>query len=69
MRRLTALLAAATVLLPVTLVSAPASAAAATAYLTVITYDRSGAKLKAPLHLINLDNGQEYQGTSSRPRN
>nr|BFE77352.1 hypothetical protein GCM10020092_106530 [Actinoplanes digitatis] len=68
MRRLTALLAAATVLLPVTLVSAPASAAAATAYLTVITYDRSGAKLKAPLHLINLDNGQEYQGTSLKAK-
>ncbi|MET8147910.1 hypothetical protein ACIBSW_25160 [Actinoplanes sp. NPDC049668] len=61
-------MAAATVLLPVTLVSAPASAATATAYLTVITYDRSGAKLKAPLHLINLDNGQEYRGTSLKAK-
>jgi hypothetical protein len=63
LRRLLAL-AAAAALLPITLVSTTASAATATAYLTVITYDRSGAKLKAPLHLINLDNGAEYKGTS-----
>jgi hypothetical protein len=29
-----------------------------------MTYDRAGAKLKAPLQLINLDTGVEYTGTS-----
>jgi hypothetical protein len=58
------ILAACAVLLPVTLVSTTASASTAASYLTVTTYDRGGAKVKAPLRLINLENGAEYTGTS-----
>ncbi|WP_328474889.1 hypothetical protein OHA21_16425 [Actinoplanes sp. NBC_00393] len=68
MRRLPVLATALITLLPVTLLTTTGSASAATATLTVTTYDRTGAKLKAPLRLINLDSGAQYTATSLKAK-
>lgn len=68
MRRFPVLAAAVVTLLPATLLSTAGPAAAATATLTVYTYDRTGTKLASPLQLINLDNGAEYTGTSLKAK-